>query len=159
MIRGTTYTAVRRVQRVYWRVARPRTRGVRAIVIDDAGRVLLVRHSYAMDRSGSTWYLPGGGVRRKETFEQAIVRELDEEVGIEPDGPLKWFGEYTNTVEGKRDRVVVFVLRRWTGEPASSHEVDSVTFAGPAAPPDGTSPATRRRLAELTGAADTTSTW
>jgi len=112
-----------------------------------------------MDRSGSTWYLPGGGVRRKETFEQAIVRELDEEVGIEPDGPLKWFGEYTNTVEGKRDRVVVFVLRRWTGEPASSHEVDSVTFAGPAAPPDGTSPATRRRLAELTGAADTTSTW
>ncbi len=31
--------------RLYWRIVRPRTLGVRAVVIDDQGRIALIRHT------------------------------------------------------------------------------------------------------------------
>ena len=53
------------------RVTRGMTLGVRAVVTDDRGRVLLVRHTYL-----AGWWLPGGGVDRGETTQAAVVREL-----------------------------------------------------------------------------------
>lgn len=55
----------------------PRVRVAALIVID--GRVVLVRH-----RAGSSTYhlLPGGGVRHRETLEDALVREVAEETGL-----------------------------------------------------------------------------
>src|SRR5262249_38686344 len=43
--------------RAWWRIRRPATLGVRALINDETGRVLLVRHTYAKG-----WHLPGGGV-------------------------------------------------------------------------------------------------
>lgn len=52
---------------------------VRAVVIDDAGKVLLVRpHGYDEDE----WALVGGGVEQGENHIQAMQRELAEELGI-----------------------------------------------------------------------------
>jgi 8-oxo-dGTP pyrophosphatase MutT (NUDIX family) len=52
---------------------------VRAVVIDDAGKVLLVRpHGYA----DHDWALVGGGVEQGENPVQAMQRELAEELGI-----------------------------------------------------------------------------
>jgi 8-oxo-dGTP diphosphatase len=48
------------------------------VIFDRHGRVLLVRHSYG--RRG--WELPGGGRRPKESLEQAVLREVREEVGV-----------------------------------------------------------------------------
>ncbi len=63
--------------------------GVRALVIDPADRVLLVRFEDAM---GSWWSTPGGGVDEGETDSAALTRELEEEVGLRSFelGPMIW---------------------------------------------------------------------
>ncbi|MDQ6714047.1 MAG: NUDIX domain-containing protein [Candidatus Dormibacteraeota bacterium] len=53
--------------------------GAAAVIFDRGGRVLLVRHSYG--RRG--WELPGGGRRAKESLQQAVLREIREELGVE----------------------------------------------------------------------------
>ena len=40
-------------------------------LVEQGGKVVLVRHSYA-----TGWHLPGGGVKRGEPPEQAVLREL-----------------------------------------------------------------------------------
>jgi ADP-ribose pyrophosphatase YjhB (NUDIX family) len=51
-----------------------------AIVVDDAGRVLLLKHVF---RTGSGWGIPGGFIGAGEQPEVAIKRELMEETGLE----------------------------------------------------------------------------
>jgi 8-oxo-dGTP pyrophosphatase MutT (NUDIX family) len=53
--------------------------GAAAVIFDRDGNVLLVRHSYG--RRG--WELPGGGRRARESLEQAVRREVSEELGLE----------------------------------------------------------------------------
>ena len=53
---------------------------VGAIVIDD-GRLLLVRRGRGP--AAGEWTVPGGRVERDELLEEAVVRELAEETGIE----------------------------------------------------------------------------
>jgi 8-oxo-dGTP diphosphatase len=54
-----------------------------AVVSDEAGRVLLLRHVL---RQGSGWGIPGGFLNAGEQPEEAIRRELREETGLELDG-------------------------------------------------------------------------
>ena len=51
-----------------------------AIVLDDQGRVLLLKHVF---RAGSGWGIPGGFIEAGEQPEAAVRRELREEVGLE----------------------------------------------------------------------------
>jgi len=52
---------------------------VRALVVDPADRVLLVRFD---DRFGTWWSTPGGGIDPGESDADALARELHEEVGL-----------------------------------------------------------------------------
>lgn len=54
--------------------------GVVGVVVDEAGRVLLLNHVY---REEYPWGLPSGWVRRNEQPQAAIVREIWEEAGLE----------------------------------------------------------------------------
>ncbi len=66
---------------------------VAALVIDAAGRVLLIKRGRppAADR----WTLPGGRVERGETLAQALHRELAAETGLQARlGPLFEVFEY-----------------------------------------------------------------
>lgn len=51
-----------------------------AIIFNDAGQVLLLKHRF---RAGSGWGIPGGFLETGEHPEQALRRELREEVGLE----------------------------------------------------------------------------
>lgn len=56
-------------------------------MLDRAGRVLLFRFVPKLGASAgrSFWATPGGGVEPGETFEQAAIRELEEETGFRVD--------------------------------------------------------------------------
>ena len=96
--------------RVYWRIARPKTFGVKCVLVHpkDHHHVLLVRHSYGRRE---VWNLPGGGYSpRKETAHEAAAREIREELSLAL-VTLEVLGEYTTSAEGKRDTVALFFGR------------------------------------------------
>jgi 8-oxo-dGTP pyrophosphatase MutT (NUDIX family) len=70
----------------------PLRNAVRALVLDPAGRVLMVRFE---DNFGSWWSTPGGGVERRERRARAGA-ELVEEAGLREYelGPLIWTREH-----------------------------------------------------------------
>jgi 8-oxo-dGTP diphosphatase len=55
---------------------------VAAVIEGDAGRVLVSRRPPG-SRMAGLWEFPGGGVEPGEAAEAALVRELDEELGVE----------------------------------------------------------------------------
>ena len=142
-IRGTHWFA--RLMHVYWRFARGLTVGVRGLVLDREGRVLLVRHSYT-----EGWHLPGGGVEPGETLRDALARELAEEGHIELTGPAELHGIYFQDRYSNRDHVAVFVVRefRQSSEPVANREIVECGFFPIAVLPEGTTASTRARIAE-----------
>ena len=56
----------------------------RLLVLDSAGRILLFRfvHKTGPLAGEDYWATPGGAVEEGETFEQAAIRELEEETGV-----------------------------------------------------------------------------
>jgi len=138
-------------------VLRAVTLGVRGVVRDDDGRVLLVRHTYLPG-----WYLPGGGVDPGETVGEAIVREIAEETGVAVAGAGRLAGVYLNRRVSRRDHVVLIVFDATVGRPqprAGGLEIAEVGFFALDALPAETTAATRRRLAEVFDGVAATAEW
>lgn len=131
--------------RIAMRQVRGLTVGVRVMVFDDQGRVLLIEHSYTHG-----WHLPGGGVERGESAETAAARELEEEAGVRPDGRMALVSIHDNARTFRGDHVVLYRLDRWTATPATSRgEILHREWFHTDALPAGTTEATRRRIAQV----------
>lgn len=136
------------LMRFYWRLTRPLTIGVRALVRDGEGRVLLVRHSYIPG-----WYMPGGGVERGETARHALTRELDEEAGIILKAGVmpELIGLFANFREFKSDHVALYLVeaQHYERVARSSLEIAEYGFFAFDALPEAITPSTRARLVEF----------
>ena len=148
--------ALRRVLHFYWRFARAMTLGVRALVIDEQGRIFLVKHSYV-----AGWHLPGGGVEAGETLIQAVVRELLEEGNIELTEPPRLHGIYFNDRTSPRDHVALFVVRafRQPAPPVPGPEIVGHGFFAVDRLPNDTTAGTRARIIEVLGGAPMSERW
>ena len=134
-----------RIFHFIFRLTRPMTLGVRAIVIDADDRVFLVRHTYVPG-----WHLPGGGVETGETLQEAVAKELREEGNIEMLAAPVLLGMYFNRRVSVRDHVAVYLIRafRQTGPRKPDREIAECGFFPLAALPEATTQSTRARLRE-----------
>jgi ADP-ribose pyrophosphatase YjhB (NUDIX family) len=130
----------------YWRFSRGMTLGVRGAVLDEHNRVFLIRHTYVPG-----WHLPGGGVETGETALEALDRELREEACIAMDEAPALVGVFFNRRISRRDHVLVYVIRRFTVLEVKQpdQEIAEAGFFPLDRLPEGTTSATRRRLAEI----------
>jgi 8-oxo-dGTP diphosphatase len=105
---------------------------VRALVIADDQRVLLVRFEFP---SATRWALPGGGLEPGENHLDALNRELEEEVGLvdAPIGPQIWHrlhivpflnGEF----DGQRERIHLVECASFDPQPRLSWEQMNAEF-------------------------------
>jgi ADP-ribose pyrophosphatase YjhB (NUDIX family) len=139
----------------YARVRRGLTMGVRGVVLDNQGRVLLVEHTYV-----SGWHLPGGGVERGETAEQAMGRELAEEAGVVMIGRPTLVSVHSNHAYFPGDHVLVFRIDRWRPARATSHgEIHAIGWFAPDALPEATTAPTRRRITEVLASTAAEAVW
>ena len=91
-----------------------------AVYAERDGQILLLKRAGG-ELSGA-WYLPGGAVDEGETPEEAARRELLEEAGLTPSGPLILIGLTPMHVYGTNSIQVTYACECADGEVAISHE-------------------------------------
>jgi 8-oxo-dGTP diphosphatase len=109
-------------------VERPR-RGVVAVIVDD-GRLLVIRRSQQVVAPGA-YCFPGGAIEGEESQEAALVREIQEELGVcvRPVRPV-WQSVTPWSVQLTWWLAEADVACNWSPNPA---EVESIHWL---APPD-----------------------
>lgn len=120
-----------------------------AVVRDERGRVLLLRHVL---RKGSGWGIPGGFLRAGEQPEEAVRREVREETGLELEAVELAF---VRTLSVARQVEVIFRASMRAGAIARlerSFEVDGAEWFAPAELPEGLGRDQRRLISRALAA-------
>jgi len=89
---------------------------VACALVDDDGRVLIAKRPEGRSMAG-LWEFPGGKIEPGERPEDALIRELGEELGIDVSesclAPLTFA---SHTYEAFHLLMPLYVCRRWEGE-------------------------------------------
>ncbi len=146
-----------RLFHTWFLLRRPMTFGVRGVIFDtDRKAVFLVRHTYVPG-----WHFPGGGVEAGETALESLERELMEEANVELLSMPALKSLHFNRQSSRRDHVAVYLVTdyRQTAPKKPDAEVAEAGFFPIDALPEETTPATRRRIAELFGGEEPSAEW
>lgn len=123
---------------------RPRGFGPHALALTPARKLVLVKLRYVRG-----WRAPGGGSRPNETPEQAVLRELREEIGLIAHGRVELAAELDGSSGMSRRRCTLLIVHEVEYRPSWNWEVEQVgEFALNALPPD-TAELTRRWIDSL----------
>ena len=87
-----------------------------AVIQSEDGYVLMAERPYGKESSGS-WEFPGGKFELGESAEQALAREIYEELGIKPKMAYPWIS-YKFAYPNKRVKLHVFRIFNWEGTPS-----------------------------------------
>ncbi|VVE04143.1 NUDIX domain-containing protein [Pandoraea anhela] len=138
------------------RIGGGKTVGVRALIIDESDRVLLVRHTYL-----NGWFTPGGGVNAGETLMEALRREVFEETTLQITGEVQLFNAYFSNSENRDDYPVLYVIREFSGTAriGDAAEIAEIGWFPIDALPESTSPKTRQRVSEFRGLCPKSERW
>lgn len=141
---------------LFFRARRGLTLGVRAVVTNENGKVLLVRHTYVPG-----WHFPGGGVEPGQTVKTALAEELRQETNLQLSGDPKFHGIFLNRAVSKRDHILVYICDTDGQLPtvSSSLEIAEICFFGVKELPAEIDPGTRRRIEEVFGGQESKCDW
>lgn len=99
-------------------------------LIDADGRVLLAQRPIHKDHGG-LWEFPGGKLQDGETPEEALIRELREELAIDvAPSCLAPFAFASERLDGVHLLMPLFLCRKWTGTPRPV-EAQALAWARP----------------------------
>ncbi len=111
---------------------------VAAVIEDGRGNVLLARRPDHLHQGG-LWEFPGGKIETGETPEQALARELEEELGIRP-RDSRFLRRLSHHYPEKWVELHFYRVTRWEGEPHGRegqaiawhphHDLDPSRFPG-----------------------------
>ncbi|SPY77474.1 NUDIX hydrolase [Providencia rustigianii] len=107
-----------------------------AKIIDKLGLITLSGGKVAMVRSHNKtlFYIPGGKREQNETDQQALCREIDEELTLAllPE-TLRFYGEFTGLADGKQDGTQVRIrcyFADYQGAPQPAAEIAELAWLG-----------------------------
>jgi 8-oxo-dGTP diphosphatase len=109
---------------------------VAVALIDRAGRILLQRRRLGGEHGG-LWEFPGGKVEPGESPQTALVREIDEELGLRIDSrdlaPLSFASDAEAPLLPRKAYVILlYTCRVWQGE-AECREGEEIAWFAPEA--------------------------
>ena len=107
---------------------KPFSLSLKAILLDDEKRCLLLRRSPASKNNPGKWEFPGGKMDPGESFDEALIREVREETGLE----VRLTKPVDTAMSVLPDRCVVYLFMLAEAEPGAvllSHEHDQYTWA------------------------------
>lgn len=120
------------------------TFGVKALIVDASGRVLLVEHTYI-----EGWHLPGGGIHAGESPKAALIREVAEETGLQVLSEPVLFGVYSHKIYGASDYPLLYLVKHFSIQPKlPCREIKQIAWFTRDNLPTNVTESTKRRLNE-----------
>ena len=100
-----------------------------AVYVEREGEILLLKR--ASGEGTGLWWIPGGAVDGDELPEAAACRELMEEAGVVPSGPLSLIGVFPQRAYGRDTYCITYACECAEGDVAVSHEHTAFRWIDP----------------------------